>query len=436
MSTINIKPVYTLKLGKSKNLLDGYFNRYNSDKPLSHRLRGQHKSMVGHLIYYLSKEIEKAQAFGSGVREGAELPTLRTNNKQLARKLGACEKTIRNLRKRLEIANVITKTTFHGSNSSYELTLSPAILHISRQGESENRVLHFSKNFNPPAVFPDSQRKKLPHTVTRTVQDTNKLNKLEGVNFQQKTENQSFKGKKIVDKLWTGRGEMPEHVENQQLKPVQATQEPGSGYEPCKSRQETTPPVAAHPPKVAPDTVAQAVAHQPKKIQDKIRRYVDRIFSIALINLYDGRWLTDEEIERGKARLAEYFAYSDPARYTAGANEITGRIVLVKGWLDRRERKGETGWTTPIPSAYFDFRNEKGFSKTKSWYKKHRAIRNEISRKTILTKSINFYMRSLEDGAKMGPTEAYRLITQRLGKQSQVLVQLFNEQITGLKQIA
>ncbi|MCB0654190.1 MAG: hypothetical protein KDC85_23115 [Saprospiraceae bacterium] len=433
MGILGTQAVYTVRLGQSKALADGFFDRYNQDKPLGDRLRGQHKTLTGILVYYFSKEIRKAQAFGDGVREGASLPTLRTNNNQLARKLGTCEKTVRNLRKRLETARIILKTVFHGSNSSYELTLSPAILHISKQGDSENRVLYFSEAHAASDSFFDPKRKNLPHTVTRTVQDTIKLNKLEGVVFQQKPENQSIEGKKDVDKLLIGKGELPKTVENQQFEPVQATPEPDSGYEPCKTRQETAPRVAAHPPKVAPDTVAEAVAHRPKPIREKIQRHVDRLFSIALINLYDGRWLTDEEKEKGKARLAEYFAYSDPNRYTAGADEITGRIILVKVWIQRKEKKGDTRWTTPIPSAYFDIRNEKGFSQTKAWYKKHKAVRHEITLKTTVTKAVNFYMRSLEDGAKMSPSEAYRIITQRLGKRSQELVRLFNEQIAGLQ---
>lgn len=436
MEKIKRKPFYTIHLGKSKKLFEGFRDRYNKNIPLSRRLRVSHKALADLLIYYYSKEIQRAQAYGNGVTEGVELPNLRTNNIQLSRKLDTCEKTVRNLRKRLEKANIITNTIFHGSNASYELTLNPAILHIAAQGQSENRISNFSKNHTPTPVFSDSKSPILPHTVTRTIQDTIKLNKLEGVNFQQKSENQSFKVEKDVGKLLTGCGEMPEHVENQQLKPIQATPEPDSGYEPCKTRQETAPPVAAAPPQVAPGFVSDAVAHLPEKIQKKVQRHVDRIFSIAVINLYTGRWLSNEEQERGKARLAEYFVYSDPARYTAGANEITARIMLVKGWLDRREKKGQTGWTTPIPSAYFDVRNDKGFSKTKAWYKKHRAVRNEISRKTMLTKSVNFYMRSLEDGSKMSPSEAYRIVTQRLGKKSKALVQAFNEQIAGLKQTA
>jgi predicted Zn-dependent protease len=162
---------------------------------------------------------------------------------------------------------------------------------------------------------------------------------------------------------------------------------------------------------------------------------VGRLFSIAMINLYDGRWLTETEKEKGKARLAEYFAYSDPDRYSAGANEITSRIILAKRYIEK-VNKNETVWTTPIPSAYFDIRQEKGFVRTKSWFKKHKQKRMEINRNVILTKAVNFYMRSLENGAQLGPAEAYRIVTQRLGKKSQQLVLLFNEQISGLQQIA
>jgi hypothetical protein len=181
----------------------------------------------------------------------------------LSRKLGTCDKTIRNLRKRLETAGIITKTIFHGSNSSFEIFLSPAILHISRQGDPENLVSHFSKAHAVSDSFLDSERKSLPHTVTRTVQDTIKLNKLEGDDFQQAPENQPLEGQNAVEKLLTGSGETPEHVENQQLKPTQATQEPDSGYEPSKNTPETPPLVAQLPPEVAPDSVKQAVRHLP-----------------------------------------------------------------------------------------------------------------------------------------------------------------------------
>lgn len=436
MGTTKTKTFYSVKLGKSKNLLDGFFDRYNSDKELKFRLRGQHKSLTSILVYYYNQTIRKAQGVGNGIQEGVELPNLRTNNRQLSKKLGVCEKTVLNLRKRLETAKIITKTVFHGSNSSYELTLSPAVLHISRQGDSENRVLYFSKAHAATDSFLEPKRKSLRHTVTRTVQATSKLNKLEGVDFQQVPESQSIEGKKDVDKLLIGCGELPEHVENQQLKPIPATQEPNSGYARSKNRQETSPPVAAAPPKVAPETFDKAVAHLDDDTQGRVRRHVDRIFSIALINLYDDRWLDDSEIERGKARLAEYFAYSSPERYTAGANEITTRIILAKKWIERRQIKEDFRWTTPIPSAYFDIRQEKGFARTKAWYKKHKQVRNDIAIKTALTKAVNFYMRSLESGSKIGPSEAYRVVTQRLGKKSKGLVRMFEEQISGLQKTA
>lgn len=429
--------MYTIKLGKSKKLARLFIEQYNVGKKLGEQLRANHRSLLGGLIYYYSEELKSAQAYGKALKEGRSLPELRTNNSQLKEFLGTCRRTVQNLRERLVAANIITETVYHGSNSSYGIRLNPAILFLSIKGNSENQILKFQAPENPPAIAAHMQT--LRHTVTSvTSLGTNKLIKLEGVDFQQKIDNQPTEGKEAVDKAGTDGGKENPIVEKQHGKHITATREPQEQQEPRQVTKETatnpeqSPPVALAPPQEAPDSIKEATKGMARIEQMKVERHVERLWTIILLNLYENDWLSEAEIQRGKGRIAEYFTYTKPKHYSKVAAEFTDRIMLVKKWIARGKAKGNE-WKTPIPSAYFDIRKEYGFRKTKAWYKKHLEVRHEINEKTKLTKAVNAYVRSLEDGSKIAPAEAYRRIVQRLGKQSKRLVSLFHEQIAGLK---
>lgn len=427
---------YYIKLGWSKKLSDRYIKRYNQDKELKDRLRASHISLVNILIYYYSKEIKKKTALGI-IQEGQELPSLRTNNEQLSQRLGVCLKTVLNLRKRLEKANIITRTIFHGSNSSYELFLNPGIIHISMTGEPENRILFFSTSTPPQDFFSDPKRKSLPHTVTGTRQDTSKLNKLEGVDFQESPESQPVTEKNDVDKVLKPCGKMPtklpEPPENQQIKPNQVTQDPNSGYARSKTDSRNAPQVAAHPPKEMPEFFHQVSEHLPQNQASRLAKITDRILKIAIINLYKDRWLNETEKARARAAIAEYFAFSDPEKWAAGSSEIVQRIFLVKRWIDKQEKKNNYSWTTPIPSAYFNIRNKKGFAVTKTWFKGHKQARNEINFQTTITKAVNQYLKCFEPENNLSQAETYRKISQQLGKKSKQLLDEFNRQILSFQ---
>src|SRR5690606_14719491 len=127
------------------------------------------------------------------------------------------------------------------------------------------------------------------------------------------------------------------------------------------------------------------------------------------------KWISDEEAERGRARLAEYFTYAHPDGWPGGAAEILERIMLVRKWIERGRKEDKKRWV-PLPSDYFDIRNRTGFRATKKWYKDHTKAKAEIKANELLTKAVKEYLKSREPGAVRGPSETYRRISQRLGK--------------------
>ena len=440
--------LYQLKWRKSKDLLDKFIADYNQNRPVREQLRANHKALAQYLLFIYSAYLQKEQAYGDKISVDKALPLLRTNNVQLSKAIGCSERTVINLRERLRVAGVITKEVFRGSNASYGVELSASIIYLQEVG-NPNNVIH---------LFP-GMAKSLRHTVTSTIQVTKELIELSGVDFQQTADFQSNELILAVDKGVESRG-IPENVvEKRQNSSSQGTKQgTGTGYEDDSHAKGTPPPVAAAPPKATkgrgvdsvagvpnqprvadpktarpPQNLHEALVDKTKEVADSIRRQVQVIWTCALLNLYDDKWIADEEAERAKAAIAEYFIYTTPDRFSGGAAEIIDRIMLVRGWIERGQAKGERRWV-PLPSRYFDFRNKTGFTATKKWFKGHIKAKADMKAKELVSKAVKEYLRAQEPGAKIGPSETYRRISQRLGKYDSDLLDRFHERITNLNE--
>ncbi|MEL6393879.1 MAG: hypothetical protein AAFR97_14115, partial [Bacteroidota bacterium] len=221
----------------------------------------------------------------------------------------------------------------------------------------------------------------------------------------------------------------------------------GTGYKPrgtqktdhLTERNQATPPKvprkgsrsAAEPQhgyfavsKNLPENLKSVVGHLSRHRQHQLARYVRTMWNAAKSELYHSHYLDERQEALAQVALSEYLAYSDPARWKVGANEVITRIQLVRRWIDRRHDAGKKAFV-PIPEIYFDFRNERGFRATKTWYKQHLRNLTQIKNKELLTKARNEYLRSLEPNATTSPTETLRRILQRLGKRSQELAREF-----------
>lgn len=433
---------YHIKWRKSKHLLDAYIEQYNAGRPLREQLRQSHKALAEYLLFLHSAQLARHQGYVDQLDpedpERNELPRFLTNNAQLARQLGCSTRTVVNLRARLRDAGVILKEEFRGSNTSYELQLNPRLLHLQWGAYPENVIDQFLPEFQAlRARAAGGGMKSLHHTVSSTETGTKELNELSGADFAHGAEPERVSSDKVL-------GTCGKPVENPSASVQNAAPESvpgtgghnGAGYNPTACGEAgTAPPVAAAPPATnefvlpesAPDHVLDAVAHLPHELSVRLRRQVAIIWSLAMKLLYQDQWLAEPEVARAEARLAEYFCYSDPAGWAAGTEEVMRRIVLVRRWIERAP-KGQRRWV-PLPSLYFDVRNEKGFVRTKKWYKKDLQARREFKARELLTKALREYQASFLPGAKAGPMETYRRISQRLGKRDAALLQQFHELI-------
>jgi len=436
-STQHKRPLYALKWAKSKKLLDTYIEQYNAGRKLSEQLRANHKTLAEKLLFLYSAMLAKEQAWGSGFQPGTPLPLLRTNNAQLRDMLGCSERTIINLRARLKASKLIVCEVFHGSNAQYEMQLCPDVLHVEEQGKGPaNLTWSFSANPAPPQ---SGMTQTLRHTVTSTLPVTNQLKELSGALLQRIAANTGAAGVQPVENSAEG----VETAEKSVEKPLTGSERGtrpvtgGTGYDTAATQAGTPPDSAAPPaeyletpPSSAPKTFSEAVAGLSQRVQTAIERHVQVIYTCAMLQLYADKWITDDVAERAKAAIAEYFTYTTPDRYAAGAGEIIERIMLVRKWIARAP-EGENRWV-PLPDLYFDFRTTTGFSATKPWYRKHIRAKADIKANELLTKAVNEYLKALEPGAAIGPSEAYRRISQRLGKHDRALLDRFHHQISAL----
>jgi hypothetical protein len=479
---------YSVKWAKSRKLLEAQLLTYNTGKALHQQLRSAHQALAEKLLYLYSVALHYHQAYVGLLAPGTTpLPTLRVNNVQLAQMLNCSERTVQNLRQRLRTSGIITREVWHGTNSQYELFLSPQVLHLQLGGDPNNLVTQFFAA--APAPLTTSQAQTLRHTVTsKTILETNKLNKLSGAPFQQAPEFGGLAELKPVGLPLNPVEKLEELVENPQSSSVLDTiPELFSGYETTSDTPTgTAPPVAAAPPK-SPEPpkrrrrplpkVTPQVPEVPKVVNKKsseaapkpaspnvvkstsseaapsltlptqlpltlesvylglspadrlqLDRQVSRMASVASATLYADQWICDQENDRLRIALAEYLRYAPAANYTRGANEVVERIHLVRRWIDSGLANGQNRWV-PLPSLYFDVRNAKGFKATKAWFKKHQQAKIAIKDRELVTKAVNFYLASLRPEATIAPTEAYRRVTQTLGKRKASLVQLFQQEI-------
>lgn len=498
------KPVYKLRWAKSKALLDAYIARYNADKCLKDQLRAGHRRLAEHLLYLHQIEIAKEQKYGLW-GGGAELwlPMLRTNNEQLCGALGCSDRTVMNLRKRLQMAGIITAYKWHGTNSSYELALSPAILHIAPYGDPENRIGRFvvegagREAAGGAAGAPPMQN--LRHTiVTSNKTGTNKLNKL--------VTRSGFQSPGNAEEAVLGTvGNHAGHVESPLAMGSRPDTEPGTkgtGYETAGDPAGTAPPVAAPPPTdelsadeaaalvaaalakpiapgaeageaapedtceeggirpTAPETLEEALRGLPKDLADRLGFMCASLWAHAERLLYANVVLEAAEVERGRARLAEYFLYAQPSLWASGYEQVMTRINLVAAWITRglEEKPGApvydekskswhvVGAKKPVqrwvalPSIYFDIRAARRlpdgrvtpnhFPATKEWYWRHVAGKKQRKEKAMLTKWTRAYLNALSQTAiGSNPMQVYTAAVQYLGKLNPNLVKQFRGNI-------
>ncbi|SER16590.1 hypothetical protein [Neolewinella agarilytica] len=413
---------------KSYILMEELFDQHNKSLSCGQRLKGAHLETMKVLVRLLKMETGHYQSCKRPGPQGDLIRSIRTNNVQLAKMLRRCERTVRNLIKRLSAAGFLKKI-FHGSNASFEIQLNTDLLYLQETTarDAGNVVSIFR---NPlPALRPQAaaMRQNLPDTLSPSVtrQGTNQLNELSGTASSDTNAN-AF---------------APADADQQQPGTEQATEpDTGTGYHPSSDNPATNPPDTLPSKKVPrkkvpaatrPDTMEELTSELTAPQRKQLDRLLDTVWDHAMSELdqFQPGYLTPDEEERGRIALAEFFVYGNPNTWKAAALEFVNRIDLVGGWLERRFLAGKKAFV-PIPSVWFDVRNPNGFRRSKSWHKtqqhqlKKAAINQEIGR------CLKIYWRA--NDSKTGDVdETLRVIRQRLQKKGgPALFQLFKDKLS------
>ncbi|WP_020539263.1 hypothetical protein [Lewinella cohaerens] len=455
---------FNIHWGKSDALVSDFVDKYNQGKPLGSQLRSEHWELARILVRTYSKQLTYHQAYAAPLEphEGT-LPMLDTNNTFLADEMKCSTRKIRRLRTRLKEAGFITGYVFRGQNAQYRIKLTHTALYLQEGNRGDNVIDWFIPAFQKlrkaaqaASTQPGNQDQNPAPGPTETDNLSTYSNQLQvartlhyilsGSDLQQATENQRVTKEKTVSTCENSVQKSEKPVENTRQEVAQernqhlnenssagnthdqAETEPGK-QEPKSSAPSTNAFVI---PETAYTTVEQTISHLTLAEQKRLRNLISVIWMHASTALYARRYFDEEEIEHGKACIAEYFCYSDPARWTAGRKEVMRRITLVKLWIKRRERMGKPTYSPPKPGSYFDFRKERGFIVTKAWYKEDKEHRIEIEDEKMLNKATDEYLRSREPGAKESTIDVYKKWQQRLGKRSNRLLNKFHKSIEEL----
>ena len=464
--------IYELHLNKSKKqCLHPYIKEYNAGRSLKERLRLPHIRLVEKLLDMYYERLRTAQGPGRQVLlPNQPLPTLRTSNGALVKAMGdGCTKrTVINYRNRLVKAGLITAAAtykngqrtvnngeWHGTNSSYELHLNPLVMHLQTRQVSENQNVFF--------LSVDVQTFR--HIETgNLLQDTNEIINKSGADFSTGIDNQSFKPASDVENGAEVLERPQKPVEKAATESARDTKEvaatttldtTGAGYKtienPSAGQQpEPSPPSCAAPPRTEPAeelpiSIEEATSHLAQKDRNEVERIGRGLWAYAHKVLYGDKWLSNGVKHDAQVAITEYLAwYTKPGGYAKASQIFKRRIRMVRNWLNNcpARKNAQLGEITPqaherwipLPNLYFDMRNDRnGFHHTQKWYNEQQYKKAKEKRQEALDRAMSQYEKSLLPGAKYGPDQAYRKITQALRKAYGVaILQDFNERVVAL----
>ncbi|GAK75676.1 hypothetical protein JCM19296_1268 [Nonlabens ulvanivorans] len=347
------------------NALEGYVNQHNaSTKDLSSHIRQAMILTTQEIIKIYSISLLKANSIAA--IDLQNLPPLKTNNVQLAKRAKASTRTIQRHLKRLIEANIITKKIWHGSNSGYELFINPNILLIGgvkAVNKPENELQTEKSKTTDNQFFKNSKTTTCPHT------DTSNNGYINNIIIG-------------VDKLKTKASSLPLT----------------KGYE---SRNATSNTFTGYTGKIDPKKNNDAGGEIERKSRatdqtgaeisgvDQARSaslsfYVKSFWKLARNTIYKDHYLTQSQ-EKTALKLLHLWYEPVSDKQLQNVHEVyVSRLGIVQKYI----AKDPTKRYVQLPDKYFDPKNPSGFTGTRIWYQKQKKREYEVRLKLILQAQI------------------------------------------------
>jgi hypothetical protein len=371
------------------------------------------------------------------------LPSLRTNNMQLATITQASGRTIQRHIDRLLACGILTQKIWHGSNSSYELFINPKILWIKGVGSvdkvKESRTDDENLNTENQDIT-NTIPPKCPHSYTD--KKTNKRNnriiaveKLENswaVNFDEdprltqkntdkntnksteKTEERSSLSLTATDltekkpKKETEKTRRKDLLEEDARRKDAWREQTGLEKNTVQGRQTGACTIEIGQNKEGNDPRCDATRHA------FLSKYVNALWTLAKEILYTDVWLNTRQCNIAKTLLYEWYQPVSNEKLDHVHQVYTDRIYLVSRYIE----KDPLHRFVTLPYLYFDPKNPKGFTGTKPWYEAEKTHKITLKLQRIVQEQIRKFKRNeAKDTAESRPRlTVFRECEQRIGK--------------------
>lgn len=379
------------------NALEGYVNQHNaSTKDLSSHIRQAMILTTQEIIKIYSISLLKANSIAA--IDLQNLPPLKTNNVQLAKRAKASTRTIQRHLKRLIEANIITKKIWHGSNSGYELFINPNILLIGgvkAVNKAKNELQTEKSKTTDNQFFKNNRTTTCPHT------DTSNNGYINNIIIG-------------VDKLKTKASSLP--LTNG-YESRNATSNTFTGYTGKIDPKKNNDAGEIERKSRATDQTGAEISSVDQARSASLSFYVKSFWKLARNTIYKDHYLTQSQ---EKTALKLLYLWYEPVsdKQLQNVHEVyVSRLAIVQKYIARDPTKRYV----QLPDKYFDPQNPSGFTGTRIWYQKQKKREYEVRLKLILQAQIRRFLNNeKKETAKQKPRlELFRSCETRISKLGQ-----------------
>lgn len=330
--------------------------------------------------------ISLLKANGYQIVQENNLPSLQTNNQQLAKLVKCSARSIQRYIVKLQKAGVITGKNFRGTNANFELWLNPAILQVGQKlnpakcKQDVKDALERLKKLEENAVAGQSQKPNCPDTYTGNIYnnlvigfDKSKI-RLKSLVLP------TAKANEPVDKI---AGDISARYTGEiALKKIEKRTFFAQKSEGSAKIFEGTGEIASRV--VQPVSVESLTS--PTR-DNSLSLYASLMWLTARNMLYKNTDLTESQISIAKDLIRKLYEPVAEDKLDHVHQHYIARLALVAKYV----QKDPTKRFVPVPSWYFDTKNAKGFVGTKLWYRAELIRKREVEREMLVKRLIRKY---------------------------------------------
>jgi hypothetical protein len=388
--------------------LDHYIDQYNATVARKiDRLRTGAVMTAKELIRIYGISLLKAN--GCQEIQVNKLPTLQTNNMQLAKLVKCSSRSIQRHIIKLRKAKIIIEKIFHGSNSNYEVLINPIILLIKQKlavdktTQDLQQALIQAKENEAKSNVSNFQKTNCPDTYTCNTRNINNIiigvcNSFKITNHSP-SKNLKWRSQSLTNEIDSGNvggystGNTGEIASNSKIHENN-----------LKEAGEIASRVDDPAKKIIPSDATR---------DNFLSMYVALLWLTTRNLLYKTVDLTNRQVLIAKNLIRKLYEPVVTEKLSNTHQHYIERIVLVSKYL----KKDSTRFV-PLPYRYFDTNNPSGFVGTKKWHKADQLRKREVERELTLSRLIRKYQNNEKkpDTQKKQPLKLFRECENILGK--------------------